>query len=161
MKRIVTTMSMIACLSAGAAFSSQGAVLAAAEGASQQGYSLAEKMSQALVNTMIGMATVFIILILISYIIGCFRYIHKFEEYLAQRKAAKQARKAQARNGLAAAAEEKPVAAAQPQESQELVDDLELVAVITAAIAASENTSADSLIVRSIKRAPSSKWKKA
>ena len=156
MKRIVTTMSMTACLLVGAAFRSQGAVLAAAGGASQQGYTLAEKLSQALLNTLTGMATVFVILILISYIIGCFRHIHKFEEYLARRKAEKLARKAPA-----AIAGEKPVAENQPRESVDLVDDLELVAVITAAIAASENTSADSLVVRSIKRAPSSKWKKA
>ena len=40
-------------------------------------------------------------------------------------------------------------------------NDLELVAVITAAIAASTNSSTDSLVVRSIKRAPGAKWKRA
>ena len=54
-----------------------------------------------------------------------------------------------------------PVPAPAPAEEEELTDDLELVAVITAAIAASENTSADGLVVRSIKRAPVSKWKRA
>ena len=44
---------------------------------------------------------------------------------------------------------------------EDLTDDLELVAVITAAIAASENTSADGLVVRSIRRAPGNKWKRA
>jgi predicted house-cleaning noncanonical NTP pyrophosphatase (MazG superfamily) len=51
--------------------------------------------------------------------------------------------------------------AAQEEETEELSDDLELVAVITAAIAASEGTSADGLVVRSIKRARNSQWKKA
>ncbi|MFR5731673.1 MAG: OadG family transporter subunit [Clostridium sp.] len=51
-----------------------------------------------------------------------------------------------------------PVAAPAAEE-EELVDDLELVAVITAAIAASTNSSTDSLVVRSIKRAPGAKWK--
>ena len=51
--------------------------------------------------------------------------------------------------------------AAPAVEEEELADDLELVAVITAAIAASENTPADGLVVRSIKRAPASKWKRA
>lgn len=37
-------------------------------------------------------------------------------------------------------------------------DDLELVAVITAAIAASEGTSTDDFVVRSIKRRTSNKW---
>ena len=46
-------------------------------------------------------------------------------------------------------------------QEEELVDDLELVAVITAAIAAFDNTSADGLVVRSIKRAPGAKWKRA
>ena len=38
------------------------------------------------------------------------------------------------------------------EEQDEEVDDLELVAVITAAIAASENTSTDGLVVRSIRK---------
>ena len=42
----------------------------------------------------------------------------------------------------------------------ELADDLELVAVITAAIAASQGTSVDGLVVRSIRR-KSNKWKRA
>ena len=52
------------------------------------------------------------------------------------------------------------------EELEELVDDGELVAVITAAIMASmasngEEVPADGLIVRSIKRTNSNKWKKA
>ena len=53
-----------------------------------------------------------------------------------------------------------PVQAA-PAAEEDLTDDLELVAVITAAIAAFDNTSADGLVVRSIKRAPGAKWKRA
>ena len=41
------------------------------------------------------------------------------------------------------------------------MDDLELVAVITAAVAASMNTSVDKLVVRSIKRRNTNKWQKA
>jgi len=37
-------------------------------------------------------------------------------------------------------------------------DDLELVAVITAAIAAQEGTSTDGFVVRSIRRRPSNNW---
>ena len=37
-------------------------------------------------------------------------------------------------------------------------DDLELIAVITAAIAAQEGTSTDGFVVRSIRRRPSNKW---
>ena len=52
-------------------------------------------------------------------------------------------------------------AAAAPVVEENLVDDLELVAVIAAAIAAYEGTSADGLVVRSIRRAPGNKWKRA
>ena len=37
-------------------------------------------------------------------------------------------------------------------------DDTELIAVISAAIAAAEGTSTDGFIVRSIRRRPSNKW---
>ena len=37
-------------------------------------------------------------------------------------------------------------------------DDLELIAVITAAIAAQEGTSTDGFVVRSIRRRPSNNW---
>ena len=50
------------------------------------------------------------------------------------------------------------VAAAEPAEE---TDDLELVAVIAAAIAAAENTSTDSFVVRSIKKVNKSKWRNA
>jgi hypothetical protein len=46
-------------------------------------------------------------------------------------------------------------------EEANLVDDLELVAVITAAIAASTGSSPSGLVVRSIRRAPAGKWKNA
>ena len=51
-----------------------------------------------------------------------------------------------------------PVVAAEPEE---LVDDLELVAVISAAIAAYTGSSSDGFVVRSIKRSTATKWKKA
>ena len=44
---------------------------------------------------------------------------------------------------------------------EELADDLELVAVIAAAIAAYTGTSTDDFVVRSIKRSTTNKWKKA
>ena len=44
--------------------------------------------------------------------------------------------------------------------AEDLTDDLELAAVITAAIAASEGTSTDGFVVRSIKkRRKNSQWK--
>jgi len=86
------------------------------------------------------MAIVFCVLIFISLIIACFKVIG----WAQNRKNAKQVDKAKAQ---LASVETAP----QPVE-ENLVDDLELVAVITAAIAASENASADGLVVRSIIR---------
>ncbi len=110
-------------------------------------YTTGERLTKAGLNTLMGMGTVFAVLIFISFLIGLFKYIHEWEE------------KNKKKDAPAPAA---PVPAPAPiEEEEELVDDLELVAVITAAIAASENTSADGLVVRSIKRAPVSKWKRA
>jgi sodium pump decarboxylase gamma subunit len=114
-------------------------------------FTFGQKMEKAAMNTVTGIATVFVMLMLISIIIYCFKFIHAWEE------------KKNSKNAAPAAAVA-PVAveeAAQEEETEELSDDLELVAVITAAIAASEGTSADGLVVRSIKRARNSQWKKA
>ena len=112
-------------------------------------YSVGENLQKAALNTLLGMGTVFVILILISLIISLFGLIPKIE---AKREAKKNAAKA----ALAPAAhtETAPVAApvAVPVE-EDLTDDLELVAVISAAIAAyegSEDTSG--YVVRSIRK---------
>lgn len=98
---------------------------------------LGEKMANAGLNTLMGMGVVFTVLILISLIIYCF----KIFPYLEQKR---QAKKTTA--PIAESSEEKenvPVAAQ---------DDLELVAVIAAAIATATGTSTDDFVVRSIKR---------
>ena len=65
----------------------------------------------------------------------------------------------------AATAQAAPAAAPAPVaapvvEEEEYVDDTELISVIAAAIAASEGkTSANGLVVRSIKRVPNRSWK--
>ncbi|EXG85758.1 sodium pump decarboxylase gamma subunit family protein [Clostridium sp. ASBs410] len=112
-------------------------------------YTLGERMEKAVFNTLMGMGTVFIVLIFISWLIGCFQYIGKLEDKI---------------NGKAQEPAPAPlpeVSVPSAEENEELVDDLELVAVITAAIAASEGSSPSGLVVRSIRRAPSGKWKKA
>lgn len=112
-------------------------------------YSVAENMTKAALNTALGMGTVFAVLIFLSLLIGCFKYISVFEKKMKEKNAP-------APTAPAAAA-----AAPVVEEEEELVDDLELVAVITAAICAATNSSSDGLVVRSIKRAPSAKWKRA
>lgn len=100
--------------------------------------SLGQKMSKAGLNTILSMAIVFAVLIFIALIIAQFKHIANF-----QNGAKKEEVKAEP------VVETAPVAV----EEENLVDDLELVAVITAAIvAASETESADGLVIRSIIR---------
>ena len=108
-----------------------------------------EMMTNAALNTLLGMGTVFIVLILIACLIGCFKYIPVIQEKFSGKKKAEAPKAAPA-----------PVVAAPVVEVAE-EDDLELIAVIAAAIAASEGAaSADGFVVRSIKRR-GNKWQKA
>ena len=111
-------------------------------------YTFGELMKNAALNTVLGMGTVFVILILISLIISCFSFIPKLQEKFSKKAAP------------APAATPAPAAPAVVEE-EELADDTELVAVIAAAIAAYEGTSTDGFQVRSIKRASTRKWKNA
>lgn len=105
---------------------------------------MAENLITALLNTVLGMGTVFVILIFISFLISLFKYIPILEEKLKRSK--KQDQKPEP-----APAVRVPVPA--PEPVKKLTNDSELVAVITAAVvAASGVESADKLIVRSIKR---------
>ena len=110
-------------------------------------YSLGEIMLKAGMNTLIGMGTVFAVLILISLIISCFTLISKLEKKQEKTEA--------------------PAPAADPVVEQiaakeELSDDTELVAVIAAAIAAYEGAaSTDGFVVRSIRKSNKSKWQNA
>lgn len=102
-------------------------------------YSIGEKMSKAGMNTLMGMGTVFCVLILISLIIYCFNIF----PYLQKKK----------EDSTSVVAEDSPVVTQiEQREEQQLTDDLELVAVITAAIAAETGTSTDAFVVRSIHR---------
>lgn len=98
-------------------------------------------IGKALLNTVMGMGTVFVVLIFISWVISLFKYLNRPSKPAEKQEAA-------------------PVVdnvVTQIEEREELSDDSALVAVITAAIAAYEGTSgADSnsgFRVRSIKRA--------
>jgi sodium pump decarboxylase gamma subunit len=103
-------------------------------------YSIGEKMEKAALNTVICMSIVFVVLILISLIISCF----KIFPYLEKRKAEKA--KAKIKEVPSVTVPEANV------ETPQLTDDTELVAVIAAAIAASTGTSTSDFVVRSIRR---------
>lgn len=110
-----------------------------------ENYSLGEKMQKAAMNTLMGLGTVFMILILISLVIYGFKVIPYLEEK-AKAKNAPVQEQAPAPAVVAPAVQE--VQSAKPQQ-----EDAELIAVIAAAIAASQGTcSADGFVVRSIKR---------
>lgn len=113
-------------------------------------YTFGEIMEKAALNTLLGMGTVFIVLILISAIISCFGVIPKIQDKLTKKSKNENVNSKAAGNTVK-----------QTVETEELSDDLELVAVISAAIAASEGASStDGFVVRSIRRA-SNKWQKA
>ena len=101
---------------------------------------LGEKMLNALFNSIIGLCSVFVVLSLISFIIYLFKFIPKFKEIFTKKD-----------KGSVSVALENAIA--QIEGNEELIDDMELVAVITAAICASTGASSDSFVVRSIKKA--------
>ena len=103
-----------------------------------------ELMAKAGMNTLLGMGSVFAVLILIMFVISAFNYIPKIQGIFARKKKADIA---------ASKAAPAPVVAPVVEEVAEEADDLELVAVIAAAIAAYEGqTTTDGFVVRSIKK---------
>lgn len=114
-------------------------------------YSVAENMGRAAMNTLIGMGTVFVVLIIISLIISAFGVIPKLEAKMKEKE--KQP-----------IPEPKSAPAVTPAVTaeEELSDDTELVAVIAAAIAAYEGSgSTDGFVVRSIRKSKKSNWQNA
>ncbi len=110
----------------------------------EENTTLAQSMMNAGVNTLLGMGTVFVMLIIIAYIISLFKYIPKLVESFRK--------KPEAVSAPAAA----PVAVPEPVTVQEEIsaDDGELAAVIAAAIAAYEgdNNNVGGFVVRSIRK---------
>lgn len=86
-----------------------------------------EILKTALIHTLLGMGTVFVVLIVISLIISLFKFIPVIQEKLSKKKAGPVA---------AAPVQAEPVV----EEVEEETDDLEIVAVITAAVAAAMGT---------------------
>lgn len=119
-------------------------------------YSFGESMEKAALNTLLGMGTVFVVLILICFIISAFRLINVLENRKKNTEKKAEEVKPEAPQAVPAAA------AVQAEETADLTDDYELVAVIAAAIAASEGAAGtDGFVVRSIRKANKNKWQKA
>lgn len=112
-------------------------------------YTTGEILAKAGMNTILGMGTVFIVLIFISMLISCFNFIPDIQAKFGKKKEE------------VTKAPPAPVAAPQTVSVAAVeVDDGELVAAITAAICAYSGTSSSGFVVRSIRRADSATWKK-
>lgn len=105
---------------------------------------MGDAMVKAALNTIIGMGTVFIVLILISFIIAAFGFIPKIQAKIEEGKKNKEKKDESIDNTIAQIVEKEEV---------DVTDDYELVAVIAAAIAASEGAaSTDGFVVRSVRK---------
>lgn len=113
-------------------------------GSGDQAASTGALLERATVYSAMGIGTVFAVLIFISLLIFCFKFINQWEAGLSKKESAP------------AAPAVKPAPVTAPAASADLSDDAELVAVITAAIAAYEGTSSNGLVVRSIRRVQNS-----
>ena len=100
-------------------------------------------MGAAVSNTIMGVSIVFFVLVSLSFLIYLFRFISVIEDKLTKKKTSEPVKEQ----------ETVPV-----EEKTNLVDDLELIAVITAAIAASEGGDPGQYIVRSIKKVHRNQW---
>lgn len=120
-------------------------------------YTFGEVLKKASLNTLLGMGTVFCVLILIMGIIYLFGLIPVIQKKAADKKAKKAMKAAGNTESV-----DKTIAQIVEKEEDELADDYELVAVISAAIAAYEgNAGTDGFVVRSIKKSNSKKWQNA
>lgn len=123
-------------------------------------FTFGEKMAKAAMNTVLGMGTVFIVLIIISVIISCLKVLPVLEKRAA---AWRESRNKNTTEKESIAAEENSALEnnmLSVEEVEDISDDEELVAVIAAAIAASEGTSADGFVVRSIHRVSGKGWRR-
>jgi len=111
-------------------------------------YPMGVLMQRAAMNTLMGIGIVFLTLLFLSFLIAQLHFIPDMVEKLSKK------------NKPAAAPAPAAVPAA-PVVEEDYTDDLELVAVITAAIAASENTSSDGFVVRSIRKSNKRNWQRA
>ncbi|MBO5354223.1 MAG: OadG family protein [Lachnospiraceae bacterium] len=118
--------------------------------------SIEDAMAEATTNTIIGITVVFAALLFICFVISLFKYVNLFEQKLAAKKAAQ--------SPAPKAVQPDPVSVSVAEPEPEM-DDLELIAVITAAIHAYEEAQGNTvvegdLVVRSIKKR-NSRWQNA
>lgn len=109
---------------------------------------LGERMKTATLNTALGMGTVFLVLIFITFIISLFKYLPGLFEVKKTADIEQEVKNTSLDNTIAQIVS---------QEEANLMNDKELIAVITAAISAyqpeySQDVAAGGFIVRSIRK---------
>ena len=109
-------------------------------------FTTGEILKKAGMNTILGMGTVFLVLIFLAFVISLLKYIPMLQEKFTKKTEKNKT-----------PVKEVPKAEV-PVVEEELTDDEELVAVITAAIAAADESVSDGFVVRSIRRRKSNKW---
>lgn len=115
---------------------------------------IGEILQKAGLNTLLGMGSVFLVLILISCVIGSLGIVSKTGN--------KSETKAAAPAPAVPATTSAPAAPVQTAPAAGIPDEVEMAIVIATAIAAAEEeTGTDGYRVRSIKRAKNSKWRRA
>lgn len=108
-------------------------------------YPMSVTLQRAAMNTVMGIGTVFVMLVFLSFIISLFKFVPGLVEGKKKQEAAP------------APAVPAPAPAPVPV-VEETTDDTELIAVIAAAIAAAEGTTTDGFVVRSIRKVNRKKW---
>ena len=143
-----------------------GSVLTVTEMTFTPDYSIGEKLGKASLNMLMGMGTVFVVLLFISFIISRLKMVNswgtKKEDKTVKEAAPAPVKPAEPVPAPVKPAEPEPAPAELEEACEEnLVDDLELVAVITAAISAAQKVPVEGLVVRSIRRKSGSNWKRS
>lgn len=152
-----------------------GSVLTVTEMTFTPDYSIGEKLGKASLNMLMGMGTVFVVLLFISFIISRLKMVNSWGTKKEDKAGKEPVPAAPAKPAVPAPAkpaepEPAPVKPAEPELvpaepekacEENLVDDLELVAVITAAISAAQKVPVEGLVVRSIRRKSGSNWKRS
>ena len=106
-------------------------------------FSMGEILTKAGLNTLLGMGTVFAVLIFLAFLISLMQYIPVVMELFTKKQ----------KNMVNEFVDDD-----EEDEYADEEDDLELIAVITAAIAAQEGACTDDFVVRSIRRRTSNNW---
>ncbi len=116
--------------------------------AAEEEETLGQKMSFAVQNTVIGIVTVFAMLLLMALVIYCLRFLPKLIGRFTKKE--ESANDADTAQGSETAREIPPAAAAEAAPAPD--NDPALIAVIAAAIAADEQVPVGSFVVRTIKK---------